>query len=123
MMLLLLPLLTILLPTILHVVSAFEESAKFRSFGQGLLLADISFSQSIAFPQSDNGRDLGTFPKPIYEIFHEYKLRSIGLTMSRTRWLHELWGEQEEGEGRPLGAFLSAVFPRETPYGRYSINS
>lgn len=99
-------------------VCAYDESLRLQSFGQGLLLADFSFTQSIKYPLDDNGRVFGTFPKPMYEIFHEYKLQSIRLTMSKTRWMYEKWGEPE-WDAAPLGVSLNATFNKETPYGKY----
>lgn len=110
----------LLLLSISTLTAAYEESAQFRSFGQGLLAVDFTFKQSIEFPLDNNGRTFGSFPKPIYEIFYEYQLQALRLTMSKTRWMYDKWG-QPEWQAAPLGVSLGAVLKNETPYGRYRI--
>lgn len=108
----------LLLFPIITLTAAYEESAHFRSFGQGMLAVDIAFKQSIEFPLDNNGRTFGSFPKPIYEVFYEYQLQALRLTMSKKRWMYDKWG-QPEWQTAPLGVSLGAVLKSETPYGRY----
>ena len=88
----------------------YSEHLTLNAFGQGYVLADFKFTQSIPFPLGRNERNLGTFPKQIYEVFHEYnQLKTIRLTMTRTRWRQEKWGTPEWPLA-PIGVQVSATF-------------
>lgn len=96
----------------------YAEQVHFTALGQGLLLADFEFTQRIDFPLNQNGRFFGTFPKPIFEIFHEYKVSSFHLSMSKSRWHSSKWGHPPWIPA-PSGILMEASLMPESPYGEY----
>lgn len=101
----------------------FHESLSLQSLGQGFLISDFKFEQSIKFPPEDSIRHIETFSNTIHEIFDLFQILYFRLAMSRKRWQYEKWGNPP-WNAAPVGVKLESLVPKSHPTeGTIGINS